>query len=96
MKSTLVVRSSNRPIEPQAQSCIDGLVKAGVGLVDQTGSSDVAYARNLALTTAMRVLREGDRAFDTVVMVDDDMVFSDEAVIQLVRASREKQRPCSA
>lgn len=96
MKKTLLVCSSNRLVEHETQVMISSLLSLGAGLVEQRGSSDVAFARNMALTMSSQVLRDPGRNFDTVLMVDDDMYFTVEVAQQLVNASRESREPCSA
>lgn len=93
MKNTLVVCSSNRLTERHTSSCFKQLVAAGAGLVEQIGTSDVALARNLALTMAHSLL--SSCRYDMVLMVDDDMVFKVADAQALVDYAREFGIPAS-
>lgn len=110
MKRTIVVCSYNRPIQAQTQDIINKMVKLGAAYVPQTGSADVALARNFALTGACVALRhlntsidnaakEGKATrehFDTFLMVDDDMVFELEQAQELIDYTRRVEWPASA
>lgn len=95
MNRTLVVCSSNRPVDYRARDSIMRLVHSGAALIDQHGSSDVAFARNVALSRALHVLTSSSQPLDTVLMVDDDMVFSEQAASEVVVASRLSGTPTS-
>lgn len=96
MKTTLVVRSSNRPIDQQANTCVLVLASAGAGLIDQSGCSEVSFARNQALSMALQVLKKSDRTFDMVLMVDDDIVFDLKTALAVVGSARASGVACSA
>ncbi len=55
MNRTIVVCSSNRPVQETTMACLQNLTRAGAELVWQKGSADVAFARNMALSHALRV-----------------------------------------
>lgn len=112
MKHTIVVCSSNRPIQDETRKAIDRLRVAGAQLILQVGSPDVAYSRNIALTGVLRFVATRNKAaaapkqssfalqydpggcaepppaIDTVLMVDDDMMFTLEEAQALVTHSR--------
>ncbi len=110
MRSTIVVCSYNRPIQAQTQSVIDAMTRHGAAYVPQTGSADVALARCYALTgacDALRVLNKmvqeaaaAGRAkrpdYDTVLMVDDDMLFELDQAQELINYTRKNAVPASA
>lgn len=81
--------SSNREIEQRTRACLVQASQQGAIILTQRGSSDVALARNIALMGACNKLRELGSARDTVLMVDDDMVWTPGAAQKLVSRSRE-------
>lgn len=95
MKNTIAICSHNRDIQRQTTLALHELVRAGVLYIDQSGSADVALARNLALTAACNALR-AQPARDIVLMVDDDMVFTVEDCEKLADHARETNVPASA
>lgn len=89
MKKTLVVMSSNGEVEFQTRRALLDAIRDGAQMVEQNGSSDVAIARNIALTQATHALLQDD-SIDVVLMVDDDMVWTPDdaqAVVTLARSS---------
>lgn len=98
MQSTLIVTSSNRHMDQTTLDAIELMKRAGAYHVRQTSTADVTFARNHALTMACNAIREvgPTHALDVVLMVDDDMDFTQEAACTLVQQARERQRPCSA
>lgn len=62
MKHTVIVCSSNRAVQEKTRHGIETLVNAGAELVWQTGSADVAFARNMALTGALRHIATRNKA----------------------------------
>ena len=88
MKKTLVVMSSNGEVEFPTRCGLLELERAGARNIEQRGSSDVAIARNLALTQAVQVLR-GEAEIDVVLMVDDDMAFTLDDAERVVTLARE-------
>ena len=86
MKKTILLFSSNREVEQRTKICMSRARQAGALLWEQRGTSDVSVARNIALTGACALLRE--RKHDTVLMVDDDMVWAPQDAQSLVTASR--------
>lgn len=93
MKQCLVVCSSNRLIEHQTQTAIQALVLAGACFLEQRDTGDVALARNLALTKAIRVLEQS--AYDVILMIDDDMVFNTDQVQFIIERVRETKKAAS-
>ena len=94
MDKTLLVVSTNREICADTQLSIEAVQRLGAGLVLQRGTSDVALARNIALSMTMDALRKHpDR--DVVLMVDDDMLFAVEAAQQVVDRVRASGGPAS-
>lgn len=97
MNRTVIAISYNRSMQEGTRACLMALMNAGAQLVQQTGSADVALARNMALTMALRSLVTLNRSeklapaehFDTVLMVDDDMVFTLAQAQELVTHARE-------
>lgn len=89
MKRVLVVCSTVRMVDATREA-ISRVMAAGATYVQQSGSSDVTIARNLALTAACRTLRDKPE-LDVVLLVDDDMVFTTQDVVTItehVRASK--------
>lgn len=76
MKNTVALISTNRGIFDKTQTCLDLLSAEGLpNVLVQKGSPCVALARNLALHSACEYLRAHEET-DTVLMIDDDMLFS--------------------
>jgi hypothetical protein len=94
VKSLIVLVSSNREINPSTAACITKLQREGASYVVQRGSSDVALARNLALSQAYDLLAEP--RFDAVLMVDDDMLFETAQAAELVAHVRKTKHAASA
>lgn len=88
MKSTLVVMSSNREMEPQTRQSLNALVRLGAIRLMENGSSDVAFARCRALSFACEQLREKCPERDVVLMLDDDMEVPEDVAQQVVTAAR--------
>lgn len=89
MKKTLIVMSSNREPEKQTRESLQQLRQAGANMLEERGSSCVAFARNRALSLACEHLRAGTFGErDTVLMLDDDMEISVQVAQALVDASR--------
>ena len=74
MKRTLLVYSCNHTLQLKTGAAIGACSQAGAAIVEQAGTSDVAVARNAALTMACAVLDQGHH--DVVLMVDADMGFT--------------------
>lgn len=83
----IVTCSHNRAMQAQTLSAIRELCRAGAIYIDQSGAADVALARCLALSAACNALR-AEPARDVVLMVDDDMVFTNEDCEQLAQHAR--------
>lgn len=98
MRDLLIVTSSNRAIERECWDSVNALVKLGARHVRQAGAADVTFARNQALSMACEGIRsvQATAPFETVLMVDDDMVFDVKAVAELARESKARGVPCSA
>ncbi len=102
MKRTIVLISHNRPIQEGTRQCLGQLTHAGAAYLAQSGCADVALARSVALTAACHTLRQLNEHHlssitrDTVLMVDDDMVFTLDQVQQLVTHARETGVAASA
>jgi|SRR6478752_4085887 len=97
MKKTLMVISTNRGLHPQTLKAVRACRNAGARLIEQSGSSDVALARNHALSMAKRALElDEGKGIDTILMVDDDIVFSLNDAQRVVDRTRETGAPASA
>lgn len=95
MKNLLIVVSTNRGLSDATKVAIEAQRGNGAKYVEQQGCSDVALARNLALTQAVEVLQE-NKEIDTVLMIDDDIVFGNEQVQQIVKYSQSSRLPVAA
>jgi len=95
MKQLLIVMASNRP-QPNEQlfRSLSGFAARGTAIIRRNGITDVALARNISLTLAHTVLQQGQH--NMVLMLDDDMVFTDEHVIEVLKQAYESGRPTSA
>jgi len=93
VKNTVIVCSTNRPVQEKTREAIELLCAHGAELIWQTGSADVAFARNVALTGALRCVATHNKVrkepIDVVLMVDDDMLFTLEQAQELVTHARE-------
>jgi hypothetical protein len=107
MNRTIILCSYNRAIQEQTRQSIAALINLGAAFIKQTGSADVTLARNLALSAGCRALRQlnleasyaspsphPDR--DTLLMVDDDMLFDAHHAQRLVDHTRVFGRAASA
>lgn len=93
-ENTLLVCSSNRSIEERTRECIVQLTRLGMPFLHQKGSADVAYARNLALSGACELLDQRPD-ISVVLMVDDDMTFTTDQALELVKHARDTGVPAS-
>jgi hypothetical protein len=96
MKKTILVVSSNREIALETQRCIAAIKQAGAPLILERGSSDPAQARNSALTEACDMLRLYPDVYDTILMLDDDIICPLDAAQTVVDESRRLGFACSA
>ena len=96
MKKTLILMSSNREMEPETRQSLRVLTKLGAALLQETGSSDVAFARCRALSWACEHLRGELADRDVVLMLDDDMEVPEEVAQGVVDKARELGKPCAA
>jgi hypothetical protein len=88
MNKTIILCTHNRPIHAQTVISIRALNQAGAALIDHADApTDVTLGRNLGLSAVCDNL---DRmpAIDTVLMVDDDMVFTIDDAGRLVEHTR--------
>lgn len=92
MKDVLIVVSTNRGIDRQTEECINPIVLERAELIKQMGTSDVALARNIALTVASQVLRE-NKNLVTVLMIDDDMTFEKVDAYRVIEQSQKTKLP---
>lgn len=95
MKSVLLVYSSNRNLPPEFEASLLASIGAGVGVAKWEGASDVVFARNISLSKASEALLNNLKRFDTLLMVDDDIVWSVEQAQALVDHTRKTGRPAS-
>lgn len=95
MKNLIIVVASNRP-QPNDQlfKSLAGFAARGTAIIHHVGTTDVALARNISLSLACNVLQQ--KKHDMVLMLDDDMVFSDDEVIAVLKHAYESGRPTSA
>lgn len=91
MKDVLIVVSTNRGIDRLTEECINPVLLERAEMVKQMGTSDVALARNYALTDACRVLRQY-KNLETVLMIDDDMTFTKEQAYEIVDTAKLKNK----
>jgi len=95
MKNVLLVVATNRAMDSRTQSCMNAVRMAGAAQLITEGSSDVAIARNISLSMAVRTMEmHPDR--DVALFVDDDMVFSVEQAAALCVYVAEKGVAASA
>ncbi len=92
MKDILIVVSTNRGIDRLTEESINPLVLERAEMVKQMGTSDVALARNIALSLACKTLAEYPN-LKTVLMIDDDMTFSKEDAYRVVQKSQDENVP---
>lgn len=91
MKHSLFACATHQGIDRDTAVCIDS---CRMPLVSVPGITGLGLARNVTLDAALdKALADGR---DTIVMVDDDMIFSADDVQRLVDLSREFGAPTSA
>lgn len=95
MKNLVIVIASNRP-QPNDQlfKSLARFAAHGTAIIHHVGTSDVALARNISLSLTYSVLQQ--KKHDMVLMLDDDMVFGDDDVVQVLKHAFESGRPTSA
>lgn len=95
MKNLLIVIASNRA-QPNDRlfKSLASFAARGTAIIHHTGTTDVALARNVSLTLAHTVLLQNQH--DMVLMLDDDMVFNDNHVIEVLDYAYHSKRPTSA
>jgi hypothetical protein len=95
MKQLVIVIASNRP-QPNEQlfKSLARFAAHGTAIVHHTGTTDVALARNISLSLTYNLLQQGKH--NMVLMLDDDMVFSDDEVVLVLKHAYESERPTSA
>jgi len=95
MKNLLIVIASNRA-QPNDRlfKSLASFAAHGTAIVHHVGTTDVALARNISLTLACSVLEQGKH--NVVLMLDDDMVFDDAHVVEVLKHVFESGRPTSA
>jgi hypothetical protein len=95
MKQLLIVMASNRPLpNEELFRSLASFTARGTSIIRRMGVTDVALARNISLTLAHNVLQQGQH--NMVLMLDDDMVFTDDHVIEVLKQAYESGRPTSA
>lgn len=89
MKNTIILCSTNRSIHDQTRLSIQEGRVAGARYIETHGCADVSLARNVGLSQVHAAMQRPELAgIDTLVMVDDDMVFTLETVNALVAHAR--------
>lgn len=95
MKQTIICISSNRSFEKQTLQTVTELSRLGAVRLFESGSSDVSFARNRALSGVCKMLRDHpDR--DVVLMLDDDMAVQPSVARAIVEHARSSGEPTSA
>ena len=74
MKNILIVVSTKNGVNNQTRQCIEALREKGAQYIEQQGCSDVALARNIALTLAYNQI-VSYKELEVILMIDDDMLF---------------------
>lgn len=92
MRNTLILVVSHRGISPETRACLDALECPSRIVLD--GNANICKARSIAFDQALAAT-EGT-PIDTVLCVDDDMVFPPAAAQRLVDLSRAAAWPVSA
>lgn len=97
MQNTLIVVASHSGFTTRTRTCIDMLMANGAGVQVEMGCADIALARNMALSLAMKRIEESAATDEYVLLsLDDDMLVDLDTAAYLVRAARDLQRPVSA
>jgi len=93
LKHCAVLTPTREGVTSATRNCISELEQLGAERLDMAGCSDVALARNLLLSRALRHMPDH---ITTFLLVDDDMIF-DRATAQLVVERAEQEgKPVSA
>lgn len=88
MRGVLVACVSYKGVSRETQLAIQPLLAAGAKLVATVGTADVALARNLLLTMCHERYLSAGESLDTLLLVDDDMVFTLDQAERLVDGAR--------
>ncbi len=95
LKGVAIVVVSYGGITGQTQKAIDQCRTIGAQLLSQYGTADVALARSIAMTKALRSIEEHQIPIDTLLLLDDDVAPSLQAIEALVTSCRELREPVS-
>src|SRR4030095_9171090 len=95
MKNLVIVMASNRP-QPNGQlfKSLATFIAHGTAIIHHVATTDVALARNISLSLTHNLLQQ--KKHDMVLMLDDDMVFTDDEVVLVLKHAFESGRPTSA
>lgn len=94
MKNTFLVTISNRGATRNTARLWRAICASGAMHLEQTGSPDIAFARNQSLSATCDAFRKYDLA-DVALLCDDDMIGPLDSVQKLIDLARETGRPCS-
>lgn len=92
MQKTLILVVTHRGVSPETRSCIEALQCPSK--LEITGNANICKARSIAFDQALAAT-EGT-PIDTLLCIDDDMVFSRENAQRVVDRSRVANWPVSA
>lgn len=92
MKNTLILVVTHRGVSPETRQCIEALQCPSK--LEITGNANICKARSIAFDQALQAT-EGT-PIDTLLCIDDDMVFSPADAQRLVDLSRAARWPVSA
>jgi hypothetical protein len=92
MQETIILVVTHRGLTFETSECIGKLKCPSAAIV--RGCPDQSKARSMGIDNALRAT-EGT-PIDTVLMIDDDMMFEPDAIQQIVRSSRIHKECCSA
>lgn len=93
MEKTCILVVTHHGLSDQTATCI-GRLKCPSHLTVR-GMANICRARSVAFDTVIEGTRDAGDAIDTVLCIDDDMVFSPDDARAIVRESRIRKHPVS-
>lgn len=79
--------STNRGVDKDTKVGINALEHMGALYIEQAGTSDVALARNIALSLTLEVLEKYPER-DVILMIDDDMTFTTDDAVKVCKHAK--------
>lgn len=93
MEKTCIVVVTHRGVSDQTRACLTQLKCPSI--LELKGCANICRARSMAFDMVLEATADVGDQIDTVLCIDDDMVFPAQAATDLVRDSRLRAHPVS-